>query len=242
MTTEEFSNEFDILYNEVFYKSFVEAKDTNIENALDEYEKSVFLTEAQNNLVIDYYKGTKANEAFEGTEEIRRYLSNLVVTKIKDPVEGKYTSSVNGIYKSKFFELDKDLWFIIYESAALKDSELGCYNGNNVAIIPTTLDELHRTIKNPFRGTNHRRVLRLDYSSFIVELVSKFNIESYLVKYIRKPKPIILTDLDDFTTIEGYKEKSECELNSAVHRDILERAVTLAIATRKRQRMQNTNV
>jgi hypothetical protein len=237
MTTEEFSNEFDVLYN-----SFAIENNLDTISDLNEYEKSVFLTEAQNNLVIDSYKGTKSIDAFESTEEIRRYLSNLVVTKIKDPVEGKYTSSVNGTYKSQFFELDKDLWFIIYESAALQDSELGCYNGNDVAIIPTTLDELHRTLKNPFRGTNHRRVLRLDYSSFIVELVSKFNIESYLVKYIRKPKPIILTDLDDFTTIEGYREKSECELNSAVHRDILERAVTLAVATRKKQKVQNTNV
>ena len=49
MTTEEFSNEFDTLLN-----SYGENPST-IE--LDEYEKSVFLTKAQEEIVIDLYSG-----------------------------------------------------------------------------------------------------------------------------------------------------------------------------------------
>jgi hypothetical protein len=65
------------------------------------------------------------------------------------------------------------------------------------------------------------------------------NIE-YIVRYIRKPKPIIIGDLDGLT-IEGYEfgdpaEESTqhphliegCELDSSVHQAILQRAVELA--------------
>ena len=42
MTNEEFSNEFDVLYNSIT---------SNQAPGLDEYEKSVFLTKAQSQLV-----------------------------------------------------------------------------------------------------------------------------------------------------------------------------------------------
>ena len=69
MTTEEFSNEFDILLNS--YSS----KDNQSVN-IDEYEKSVFLTKAQEDLIISAYNGKNSTyDAFEKTEEIRRYLN-----------------------------------------------------------------------------------------------------------------------------------------------------------------------
>lgn len=45
MTTQEFSNEFDVLYNNIM---------SNQAPGLDEYEKSIFLTKAQEELVRDY--------------------------------------------------------------------------------------------------------------------------------------------------------------------------------------------
>ena len=47
----------------------------------DEYEKSVFLTKAQEELVISIYDGKNlSGESFENTEEARRSLSSLVKT------------------------------------------------------------------------------------------------------------------------------------------------------------------
>jgi hypothetical protein len=229
MTTEEFSNEFDTLLNS--YSTIEAFGKTPSTVELDEYEKSVFLTKAQEEIVIDMYNGKNPfGDSFEKTEEIRRYLSTLIKTYTTTDKKVGYT----GLSKSSvFFELPKDdLWFITYESVNLKDDGLGCMSGEDISVIPITQDEYHRIRKNPFRGTNERRALRLDLSDKVVEIVSKYNVESYLIRYLSRPAPIILTDLTDNLSINGISVKTECELNPVIHRAILERAVKLAIISR----------
>lgn len=78
MTTEEFSNEFDILLYSSDALGFGEVQG---KLQFDEYEKSVFLTKAQEELVISIYDGKNlSGESFENTEEARRSLSSLVKT------------------------------------------------------------------------------------------------------------------------------------------------------------------
>ena len=228
MTTEEFSNEFDTLLNS--YSTIEAFGKTPNTVELDEYEKSVFLTNAQEEIVIGMYNGKNPfGDSFGRTEEIRRYLSDLIKTYTTTDKKVGYT----GLSKSSvFFELPNDLWFITYESVNLKDDGLGCMSGEDVSVIPITQDEYHRIRKNPFRGTNERRALRLDLSGKVVEIVSKYNVESYLVRYLSRPAPIILTDLTDNLSINGISVKTECELNPVIHRAILERAVKLAIISR----------
>lgn len=228
MTTEEFSNEFDTLLNS--YSTIEAFGKTPSTVELDEYEKSVFLTNAQEEIVIDMYNGKNPfGDSFERTEEIRRYLSTLIKTYITTDKKVGYT----GLSKSSvFFELPDDLWFITYESVNLKDDGLGCMNGEDISVIPITQDEYHRIGKNPFRGTNERRALRLDLSGKVVEIISKYNVESYLIRYLSRPTPIVLTDLADNLSINDISVKTECELNPVIHRAILERAVKLAIISR----------
>lgn len=228
MTTEEFSNEFDTLLNS--YSTIEAFGKTPSTIELDEYEKSVFLTNAQEEIVIGMYNSKNPfGDSFERTEEIRRYLSDLIKTYTTTDKKVGYT----GLSKSSvFFELPDDLWFITYESVNLKDDGLGCMSGEDISVIPITQDEYHRIRKNPFRGTNERRALRLDLSGKVVEIVSKYNVESYLVRYLSRPAPIILTDLTNNLSINGISVKTECELNPVIHRAILERAVKLAIMSR----------
>lgn len=222
MTTEEFSNEFDTLLN-----SFGKVPNT-VE--VDEYEKSVFLTNAQEEIVIDLYNGKNPfRDSFEKTEEIRRYLSDLIRTYTTSTKEKRYAGLSN---KSVFFKLPEDLWFITYESVNLKDDELGCMGGEGILVMPVTQDEYHRIKKNPFRGPNERRAIRLDLSEKVVEIVSKYNIDTYLVRYLARPRPIILSKLPDDLSINGVSDKTECELNPVIHRAILERAVKLAIRSK----------
>ena len=228
MTTEEFSNEFDTLLNS--YSTIEAFGKTPSTIELDEYEKSVFLTNAQEEIVIGMYNSKNPfGDSFERTEEIRRYLSGLIKTYTTTDKKVGYT----GLSKSSvFFELPDDLWFITYEAVNLKDDGLGCMSGEDISVIPITQDKYHRIRKNPFRGTNERRALRLDLSDKVVEIVSKYNVESYLVRYLSRPAPIILTDLTDNLSINGISVKTECELNPVIHRAILERAVKLAIMSR----------
>jgi hypothetical protein len=229
MTTEEFSNEFDTLVQSYSVLKFGEQNYLSF----DEYEKSVFLTKAQEEIILSMYNGKNVfGEDFEKTEEIRRYLNELIET---------YETSVKvpgyiGVSKdSVFFEIPNDVWFITYESVTLQDDKLGCSNGEQVLVIPTTQDSFSKIEKNPFRGSSKKRVLRLDNKNNTVELVSKFNIDKYLLKYIIKPNPIILVNLDDLS-INGVNTKTECKLNSVIHRAILEKAVQLA----KQSRIMNT--
>lgn len=222
MTNKEFSDGFSTLLN-----SF--GITPNI--TLDEYEKSTFLTDAQEQLIIDIYSGRNIiyGKSFEQTEEIRRYLSNLVETyETSTKVTGKLGLSQDSV----FFEIPQDTWFITYEVAFLKDSRLGCLDGIEASVVPLPQDDLYRAKDNPFRGPSKDRVLRLDIKSDLAELISKYNVDKYLMRYISQPTPIILVDLPDGLSINGVSTESECELNPVVHRAILERAVQLAIISK----------
>ena len=70
-------------------------------------------------------------------------------------------------------------------------------------------------------------VFRLDLTRNKVELISKYTIGNYFVRYVAKPTPIILTNISPLT-IDGESTVTECMLNSAIHRLILDRAVHLA--------------
>ena len=222
MTNKEFSDGFSTLLN-----SF--GITPNI--TLDEYEKSTFLTNAQEQLIIDIYSGRNViyGKSFEQTEEIRRYLSNLVETyETSTKVTGKLGLSKDSV----FFEIPQDTWFITYEVAFLKDSRLGCLDGIEASVVPLPQDDLYRAKDSPFRGPSKDRVLRLDIKSDLAELISKYNVDKYLMRYISQPTPIILVDLPDGLSINSVSTESECELNPVVHRAILERAVQLAIISK----------
>ncbi len=223
MTTEEFSNEFDTLLNSHSRLESIE---------LDEYEKSVFLTKAQEEIVIGMYNGKNPfGDSFEKTEEIRRYLSDL--TKTYTTTEKSNGESYIGLSStSVFFKLPPDLWYITYESVNLEDDRLECMSGENISVIPITQDSYHRIKKSPFRGTNKRRALRLDLGGRDIEIISEYNVKSYLVRYLSRPAPIILTDLPENLSINGESSKTDCVLNPVLHRAILEEAVNLAILSR----------
>lgn len=227
MTVEEFSNEFDVLLQSHLNQQEYGNSD---KISFNEYEKSVFLTKAQEEIVIELYNGKNSNEdSFEMTEEMRRYLSNLIITYYTDAKE----EGIKGIDSSSvFFRLPIDLWFITYESATISSDTDKCINELVVPVIPIRQDEFHRMRKNPFRGSSKNRVLRLDTNDNIVELISNYNIDKYLVRYLAKPSPIIIEDLQEGLKINNQSNKSECMLHTALHRLILDRAVRMALISK----------
>lgn len=224
----------------------------------DEYEKSIFLTQSQEQLVISLYNGKNTSgDNFERTEEMRRYLHNLVAEKLntnplrsgmKNYLDSEYNGMLSNTsgFKSTMFALPDDLWFITYEAvktipdATGKDRCNSKERGGIVQdVIPVTQDEFHRIKRNPFRGPSYSRALRLDLadpksgdSNGVVEIISKYPVDTYYVRYIRKLDPIILVDLPDGLSVNGVNKATECKLHEAVHRDILEGAIRLAIASR----------
>ncbi len=219
MTNQEFSNEFDILYNNIA---------SNQAPGLDEYEKSVFLTDAQESLVLEMITGKNlTGDSFEKTEEIRQYLTNITKTAVLTKSEDTEIHKISS--KSTLYNTPEDLWVTTYESVTFDDSKVGC-NPEYIAVFPVTQDEFTRIIKNPFRKASKNRVLRLNIADKI-ELVSEYNIKDYTIRYIKRLSPIILEDLPEGLSIKGQNTKTECELNPALHEAILERAVQMAKAS-----------
>ena len=222
MNVREFSNSFDTLLQPyIAEESFSEQNNL----AFDEYEKSVFLTKAQEQIVLELY------QELEQSEEVRKYLSNLIKTDNYVPVGEQDETLINNNFKSYKVEISNSILFMIYEQCTLSD-ENNCINNKIVSVVPTIHDDLDKILKNPFKSPNSRKVIRLDFDNKI-ELISKYNISNYKVRYLKKPNPIILVALEDNLSINnGDTKVSNGETNPILHERIVQRAVQLAVQSK----------
>lgn len=222
MNVQEFSNSFDTLLQPYIAKeSFSEQNNL----AFDEYEKSIFLTKAQEQIVLELYR------ELEQSEEVRKYLSNLIKTDNYVPIGEQDETLINNNFKSYKVEISNDILFMIYEQCTLSD-ENNCINNKIVSVVPTIHDDLDKVLKNPFKSPNSRKVIRLDFDNKI-ELISKYNISNYKVRYLKKPNPIILVALEDNLSINnGDTKVSNGETNPILHERIVQRAVQLAVQSK----------
>nr|DAH00148.1 MAG TPA: hypothetical protein [Crassvirales sp.] len=231
MTIDEFSNSFDTLLNSYALTPNFGEETSKQTITLDEYEKSVLLTKAQEEIVLSLYNGKNPyGEAFEGTEELRRYLSNLITEKYLKPITNTSGTPLGLESKSKFFTLPEDLWFITLESVVVDNGK--CNDNTIIKVYPVKQDEYQVIRDNPFRGANDRRALRLDLSEGNVEIICKYLVSVYYIRYIKKVPPIVLIDLPDGLSVEGEAEAKDCILHKALHQRILDRAVQLALQSR----------
>lgn len=205
MTIKEISDEFDVMLN-----------NSGTNAVLDEYEKSIFLTKAQEEIVKELYKNV-----FEQSEYGRETLKTLIKTSTYSHLEvllknKKYITEI---------DVPKDIMYIISEQAFINNK---C-SDIEVSVLPITHDELSDILDNPFRGTTERRVLRLDIDSG-VKLISNYNIEAYSITYLKIPAPIILVNLPDGLSINNQvTESKNIEVPEHLHRLILNLAVQYAL-------------
>ena len=266
MTVAEFSREFDIQYNSI---------STNSAPSLDLYEKSVYLTRAQLEIIKGYFdpNGNKYKKGFEQSSKRRNDLKELIKTYNSFNSEKDVENGIS--LKSQFFKIPGEVFLIIQEQAISLDTDL-CKNKDLaisvpsvqlanplksfetksdlynkikdrplLKVVPKTHDEFNKQIDNPFKRPNEKLVWRLDYgySNYnsnlkTIELVSDYDIYVYKLRYIKYPMPIILTDLNTLfptenLTIDGRNVETECQLNKSIHREILDRAVELALVDYK---------
>lgn len=222
MNVQEFSNSFDTLLQPYITKDNF-GEQNNL--AFDEYEKSIFLTKAQEQIVLELY------QELEQSEEVRKYLSNLIRTDNYVPIGEQDETLINNNFKSYKVEISNNILFMIYEQCTLSD-ENNCINNKIVSVVPTIHDDLDKVLKNPFKSPNSRKVIRLDFNNKI-ELISKYSISNYKVRYLKKPNPIILVALEDNLSINnGDTKVSNGETNPILHERIVQRAVQLAVQSK----------
>lgn len=156
MTTQEFSNEFDVLYNNIM---------SNQAPGLDEYEKSIFLTKAQEELVRDYFnsRNVKNAQGFDDNQK-RQYDFSTLLSSITLPdfIDTYRALSVlnsviyNTIFDSraKIYIAPSDLFLVINES--IEDSAKRRYS-----VLPISYDEYNRLMLKPYGFPLKRQAWRI---------------------------------------------------------------------------------
>ena len=221
MTTNEFEWEFDVLYNNIA---------SNAAPGINSYEKSVLLTKAQDELIKNYFnpQGNKYKEGFDGSAKRQIDFSGIISV-----ANGTLLDQQGFDLRAKVFKIPTDVFLIINESIVT--------NTGIKQIIPIKFDEYTRLMSKPYKEPLKFQAWRLitdgDINSGVtVEIIpnSQETVKSYTLRYVRRPKPIILANLKSEygdVSINGETEISQCELNPLVHREILQRAVELAKIT-----------
>lgn len=218
MEIQDFNLGFDILYNNIM---------SNQAPGLTPYEKSVFLTKAQDEILKNYFNpgGNKYKQGFD--QNRKREVDFSMLVEVSSPTED--TGAVKFIPNSFVFSLPEDLFFILNESCSATKGD----SSTDLVIMPLSYEELQRlmnkTYKAPYKWQCWRFMSKSKDGSK-VELIPGYGYESctYKVRYIRYPSPIILETLTDGLNINGKTTQSNCELSPEIHQEILQRAVEIA--------------
>lgn len=221
MTTNEFEWEFDVLYNNIA---------SNAAPGINSYEKSVLLTKAQEEIIKNYFnpQGNKYKEGFDDSVKRQIDFSGLISV-----AQGTLLDQQGFDLRAKVFKIPTDVFLIINESIVT--------NTGVKQIIPIKFDEYTRLMSKPYKEPLKYQAWRLvtegDINTGVtVEIIpnSQETIDNYTLRYVRRPRPIILADLTSEygdVSINGETSISQCELNPLIHREILQRAVELAKIT-----------
>jgi hypothetical protein len=151
MNSTEFFQEFNLLYNNI---------DSGIAPGLSKYEISVLLTNAQEELIKDYYN-PKSNSKQEGIESSFKRdsdFSTLIFTKVTNKTTD-YSSDLNAFStNSAFYSSPEDLFIPLgYKLAEYTSSGAIVSTTKPYIVIPISTEEYLRLqqkpYNKPFKGT-----------------------------------------------------------------------------------------
>ena len=234
MTVQEFSDQFDVLYNNIT---------SNQAPGLDEYEKSVFLTKAQNEIIKNYFnpKGNKYQEGFDGSPKRQVDFSKLMMvvapTIYTEPTYPKFDN------RSVLYTMPDNILFVLNETATnFKPSATPTVpvagTSRLITIVPITYEEYSRILSKPFKQPLKNQAWRLFNGGmvaaspkFVAEIIIKYGtaLSDYKIRYVKRPQPIVLTSLSGTNvSVDGVVDETECELDSILHPEIVQRSIELA--------------
>lgn len=215
---------FDVYYNNVT---------SNQAPGLNDYEKSLFLTKAEREIVKNHFtatsKGNNLGQGFDDSAKRQADFSTLMKTGVctrQDDFSGVRIDNRADVYL-----MPEDTFIIVNESIITNDDKI-------LQVVPIRFDEYTSLMSRPFKRPLRFQAWRLSNSGFTdgrdttryVEILTNEDdeIATYKVRYIRYPKPIIVGDLQGLT-IDGESEMSDiCEVDPILHDEIVQRAVELA--------------
>jgi hypothetical protein len=247
MTTQEFSAAFDTLLNSYNTKANFGETASKTDIVLDEYEKSVFLTQAQD-IVVKSYFSSATNPQGEGIDDsARRQVDFSGLIEVNKPTVSDQTAFD---HRGKMYKLPDKVLIVLNERLQVtKDGKT-----KNYVVVPISYSEYDRIMSRAYAQPLKKQCWRLfrgtsgtspsyDIHSEIIPIegsigTGKNDKVEYIIRYIRRPKPIVLTNLSmtnqESLDIDGMSSVTECELNPILHVDILNKAFELAIIAKTR--------
>lgn len=240
-STLEWSLEFDQMWNNIT---------SNQAPGLTEHEKSIFLTRAQDGLILDFFsrRTDPLDLGFDGNEVRQSDFHNLIVTfnsQVPTSVTFGPGSTPAGVSnQSSFFLTMPDDILVILNEEILSSSS------GTLQVKPLSYKEYERLMSRPYKYPPKGQAWRLDVgvapvsgayteseTKRIIEIITRISSNmSYYLRYVKKPDPIILPDVQGDTDVSHENELPvngsivpvTCKLPSHLHQQILNRAVMLA--------------
>lgn len=233
ISVRELEDQFDVLYNSIT---------SNQAPGLDIYEKSVFLTKAQTDVILSYFHSYK-NRTFQGYDgSIERQADFSKLTRVKKTLNSDMASGVfDTRSNTRSVVVDTTEVFLILNEF-VNIQRVNSQGKNEVlrlTVLPMEFNEYNRMMSKPFKRPLHYQAWRLinfGSESFPDSQLNDLivgpsdTISDYTVRYVKKPNPIILGNLDDLT-IEGYSDTQKIEIDDILIPAVLQRAVELAKAS-----------
>ena len=227
-SVKEWSQEFDILYDNIM---------SNKAPGLTEYEKSVFLTRAQEAVVLSHFSphGNPAQEGLDDSIERQQDFASLIVHETMSVVQNA-TGSLDP--RAKLFTYPVGLLFSLNEQLAVTAGGITKY----LSVVPLSYEEYSRLMRKPYKYPAKDCAWRLlvntgssgdvEMKAEVIAKVPAGATLTYYIGYVKKPDPIILDGLNnsDYGTINGKPVGTpmSCKLPVHLHNEILVKAVSLA--------------
>ena len=144
--------------------------------------------------------------------------SRLMLKPFKQPVKNQAWRLITSGKRGKLNKIDDNSTVNTRVEIITTNADLNHYTGNMVIDLPEK--NIDTSVEDITKDIN------ISINEPIVTNIR------YIVRYVRKPRPIILTDLDDIygesLSIDGYTKSNPCELSDIVQEAVLQRAVELA--------------
>lgn len=210
---------------------------------LEPYEVSVFLTRGQNQLVADIFdpRANGMRVGFDGSIIRQSDFSTLVKSDTMKPYSQDGSSDGGSDESTEVFDNRETTRRFYYPSDMFLSLNEEVFEtvGNKkkvYVVVPISFDEYARLMtqvyKYPAKGQAWRLINTYGDDKICAELIARFDDDGsldYRVRYVRKPKPIILEDLTPLElTIDGEDQPMMTELPEHLHLEIINRAVALA--------------
>ena len=221
-TVTEWSAEFDIMWNNIM---------SNQAPGLSEYEKSVFLTNAQEQLILDHLspKTNIKGEGFDDSLLRQSDFDSLIV--IDNMASYSPVKKLDSRSTTRYFKYpSSDILVVLNESCREVIGTAPSQVTKEYVVVPISYAEYMRMMQKPFKYPVKGTAWRLNGvqdTTTTVELIARFaGTVTYVLRYVKRPSPIVLAAIP--VAIENVTTAQTCTLPEHLHQEILRRAVNLA--------------